>query len=163
MFEGLNQNLPETLRAVRTRPLFVMRLDVAHILDVGETPGATRRIGLVTGGVFKGERLSGEVLSGNDWQALRHDGSTALDVRLILKIDDGTRLAMTYQGLRHGPPDVIARMNRGEAVDPADYYFRINPRFEIASAAHAWLNDILAIGIGHRTPAGPIYSIFEVL
>ena len=114
MSEGLNQNLPATLRTICTRPLFVMRLDVAKILDVGETPGATRRIGLVTGGVFEGERLSGDVVSGNDWQALRHDGSTTLDVRLILKIADGALLTMTYQGLRHGPPEVIARINRGE-------------------------------------------------
>jgi hypothetical protein len=65
--------------------------------------------------------------------------------------------------LRHGPADVIARIGRGEAVDPASYYFRINPMFETASETYAWLNGILAIGIGHRFDDGPIYNVFEVL
>ena len=61
------------------------------------------------------------------------------------------------------PPDVVARIDRGESVDPASYYFRISPFFETAAASYAWLNRVVAVGIGHRTPAGPIYSIFEVL
>ena len=31
---------------------------------------------------------------------------------------------MTFQGLRHGPPEVIAALGRGEVVDPATYYYR---------------------------------------
>ncbi|AYG62124.1 hypothetical protein CCGE525_25110 (plasmid) [Rhizobium jaguaris] len=26
-----------------------------------------------------------------------------------------------------------------------------------------WLNDIIAVGTGHRLPDGPIYNVFEVL
>jgi hypothetical protein len=70
---------------------------------------------------------------------------------------------MTYQGLRHGPPDVTARIEKGEAVDPASYYFRTNPLFETAAPKYDWINRVVAIGIGHRLAGGPIYSIFEVL
>ncbi len=48
-------------------------------------------------------------------------------------------------------------------VDPESYYFRIKPIFETASEKYAWLNNILAIGAGHRFADGPVYSLFEVL
>jgi hypothetical protein len=160
----LRDRLPPVLLEIRTRPLFAVRLDVRPILAVGDTPAGPRRIGVVYGGRFEGERLSGEVLDGGaDWQSVRTDGATLLDVRLVLKTNDGELVAMTYRGLRHGPPEVIERLGRGEEVDPAAYYFRINPMFETASAKYGWLNHILAIGAGHRFPDGPVYNVFEVL
>ena len=48
-------------------------------------------------------------------------------------------------------------------MDPASYYFRINPLFETAAANYDWINRVVAVGIGHRRADGPIYSIFEVL
>jgi hypothetical protein len=155
--------LPDALKSVRFRRLFVMHLEVRTLL-VGPTPGGNRRIGLVSGGSFEGERLSGVVTDGgNDWQALRADASTTLDVRLVLKTHDDAIIAMSYRGLRWGPTEVIRRMEHGEEVDPASYYFRINPMFETAAANYDWLNRILAIGIGHRRSDGPVYSVFEVL
>ncbi len=156
--------LPEPLKSVRTKPLFVMQLAVRPLVVVGATPGANRRIGLVFGGSFAGERLSGEVLDGGaDWQDVRRDGSTTLDVRLILKTGDGALIGMTYRGLRHGPADIMERMGRGESVDPASYYFRIAAQFETATPAYSWINGILATGVGHRLADGPVYSLFEVL
>jgi hypothetical protein len=76
---------------------------------------------------------------------------------------DDALIGMTYQGIRHGPPDVIARVEKGEAVDPAAYYFRINPVFETAAARYDWLNRVLAIGVGYRRADGVVYSVFEVL
>jgi hypothetical protein len=120
--------------------------------------------GVVSGGTFEGERLSGEVLNGgNDWQDVRADGATTLDVRLVPKTNDGALIAMSYRGVRHGPADVLARIDRGEAADPQSYYFRIGPMFETASERYAWLNRVLAIGVGHRLQDGVVYSVFEVL
>jgi Protein of unknown function (DUF3237) len=158
------EDLPTALREIRVMPLFVMRLNVRPMQIVGETPGVYRRIGVVPGGSFSGARLSGEVLEGgSDWQSVRSDGSTTLDVRLVLKTRDDTLIGMTYHGVRHGPADVIARLEKGEAVDPESYYFRIAPSFETASQPYVWLNKICAIGTGHRLAAGPVYSVFEVL
>lgn len=152
--------LPPTLKALNTRPLFVMRLDVKPMQVVS----AGRRVGVVPGGRFSGDRLAGEVLdSGVDWQAITTEGITGLDVRLVLKTDDGALIAMAYQGRRHGPPEVMARLARGEAVDPADYYFRIHGGFETGDERYAWLNGVVAVGTGHRPPEGPVYSLFEVL
>ena len=100
MAAGLDHDLPITLREVRTRPLFVMRLDVRPLQIVGATPGVLRRIGVVPGGVFEGERLSGEVLDGgSDWQAVRSDGSTTLDVRLVLKTSNSHFDFRRFEGL----------------------------------------------------------------
>ena len=164
MSASLNENLPEGLKSLRARPLFVMRLDARAPLVVGATPGAFRRVIVVPGGSFEGERLSGEVLAGgSDWQTMRSDSATTLDVRLTLKTKDDALISMIYHGLRHGPPDVMAKIEKGEVLDPASYYFRINPLFETAAAKYDWINRVVAVGIGHRRADGPIYSIFEIL
>jgi hypothetical protein len=156
--------LPEVLKVVKTRPLFVMRLVVPKVFIIGATPGVFRRIGVVSGGEFEGGRLSGEVLeSGSDWQSVRGDGATTLNVRLVLKTEDDELITMTYRGMRHGPPSVIERIERGEVVDPESYYFRIIPTFETASTKYDWINRVFAIGGGHRFADGPVYSVFEVL
>jgi hypothetical protein len=164
MSANLYDNLPEILKTVRSRPLFVMRLDVRKLQIVGATPGAYRRIGVVPGGSFAGERLSGEVLDGgSDWQTVRNDGATTLDVRLVLRTEDGALIGMNYRGIRHGPPDVVANIEKGAVVDPASYYFRINALFETASPKYDWINRVVAVGIGDRQADGPVYSVFEVL
>jgi hypothetical protein len=161
---SLTDNLPDVLKTVRTRPLFVMRLDVRKLQVIGATPGSYRRIGVVPGGIFEGERLSGEVLEGgSDWQVVRADGGTTLDVRIVLKTNDDAFIGMTYRGLRHGPADVIERIERGEVVDPVSYYFRINPLFETAAPQYDWINRVIAVGVGHRLADGAVYSVFEVL
>lgn len=164
MAPHLQDRLSDVLLNVRTRPLFTMQLNVRKILVVGETPTTTRRVGVVFGGRFEGDRLSGEVLDGgSDLQSVRPDGSTLLDVRLNLKTEDGALIAMIYKGLRHGPREVIERLEKGEVVDPESYYFRINPMFETGSGKHDWLNRVLAVGIGHRFEDGPVYNLFELL
>jgi hypothetical protein len=165
MATSLRDGLPESLAGVKTRPLFVMRLNVRPLQIIGPAAaGPVRRVGVVFGGVFEGERLSGGVLDGgSDWQTVRSDSALTLDIRLVLKTDDEALIGMTYKGIRHGPPDILARIDRGEAVDPASYYFRIAPFFETAAPKYDWLNRILAVGIGFRREDGPIYSLFEVL
>ena len=54
-------------------------------------------------------------------------------------------------------------MERGETVDPSEYYFRIAARFETGSEKYGWLNKILAFGSGVRLKDGPIYDIYQVL
>jgi hypothetical protein len=141
-----------------------LTLVVAGMQMIGATPGGNRRVGLVAGGTFQGERLRGTVLPGGaDWLMLRADGATTLDVRLVLETDDKATIGMTYRGMRHGPAAVMERLNRGEPVDRSEYYFRTAVAFETASTKYDWLNRIIAVGTGIRLPEGPIYDIFEVL
>src|SRR3979490_200511 len=151
MSPSLIDNVPEASKTGRPQPLCRMRLDGRKLQIVGATPGGYRRIGVVPGGSFEGERLSGEVLDGgSDWQTVRTDGATTLDVRLVLKTKDEALIGMTYRAIRYGPPDVVASIERGEVVDPKSYHFRLNPLFETANASYDWLNRVVAFGIGHR-------------
>jgi len=149
---------------IRTTHLMTLTLAVAGMQPVGATPNGNRRVGLVAGGKFEGPKLRGTVLPGGaDWIINRPDGSTTLDVRIVLETDDGAAIAMTYRGMRHGPAAVMEQVNAGRFVDPAAYYFRTSVAFETAAAKYDWLNRIIAIGTGSRPPEGPIYEIFEVL
>ncbi|HXP72631.1 MAG TPA: DUF3237 domain-containing protein [Stellaceae bacterium] len=149
---------------VRTTLLFTVKFLTAPPQMLGKTPIGDRRIVVVTGGSFEGPKLRGTVEpGGTDWILLRPDGALQLDVRLCLKTDDGALIGMTYRGYRHGPPAVIERLNRGDTVDPSDYYFRTAPFFETSAPRYDWLNRIVCVGIGHRLPEGPVYRVFEVL
>jgi hypothetical protein len=164
MSVALKQELPEVLRGVRARPLFQLHERVPPLYVVGDTPNGFRRIGVIGGGSFEGERLTGEVLSGgNDWQDVRRDNCTKLDVRLLLKTTDGALIVMTYHVLRHGSPALMQALDRGETVDPASYYFRLSGLFETSAPKYDWLNRVIAIGVGDRHPDGPVYNIFELL
>jgi hypothetical protein len=150
---------------ISTRPLFELTLTVPEIVDVGKTPQGVRKIATVSGGRFQGESLSGEVMPspGGDWLLLRSDNVLTLDVRLTLKTNDNALIYMHYQGLRHGPDEVMARLAQGEAVDPQSYYFRMAPVFETASEKYAYLNRMLCVATGHRLATGPVYQVYEVL
>lgn len=150
---------------IQTRHLFTMTADVPKIVELGATPNGARRIATVTGGTFKGERLSGKLqpAPGGDWLLLRPDGATILDVRVTLETDDGELIYMSYRGIRHGPADVMARLARGEAVDPKSYYFRTSPVFETAAKKYDWLNRIVSVASGRREASGPVYEVYEVL
>ncbi len=149
---------------IRTAHLFTIRLRVGEIQPLGKTPFGDRRVAVVESGSFEGARLKGTVLKGGtDWILLRADDVLQLDVRLTLKTHDDQIIAMTYRGYRHGPAAVIERLNRGEKVDPAEYYFRTAPFFETASEKYSWLNRVICVATGDRRADGPVYDVFEVL
>jgi len=121
------------------------------------------RIVPILGGQFDGPRLRGRVLPfGADWMSIRPDKVIAIDCRVVLETHDGALIYMYYSGFRHGPPSVMEALGRGESVDPSEYYFRIAPTFETGSDEYSWLNRIVAVGVGRRVPAGPIYDIYEI-
>jgi hypothetical protein len=147
-----------------SRLLMTMKVLVIGTQKIGAVPHGTRVTALVGGGHFEGPRLRGKVLPGaGDWTLLRADGVLELDLRLTLETDDGVLIHMTSFGLRHGPPEVIAAIARGESVDPSTYYFRTTPRFEAGHPKYAFLNRLLAVSSGDRRADGPIYTIDEIL
>lgn len=150
---------------ITTEHLFTMPVEVEMPLQmVGQTPIGERRIAKVTGGTFSGPKMKGTILpGGGDWLLLRADGSLQLDVRVTLHTDDDALIYMTYRGFRHGPAEVMDRLNKGEAVDPSEYYFRIAPFFETGAEKYDWLNRIVTVGTGHRLTSGPVYEVFEVM
>ncbi len=151
------------MHGVPTELLYEIAMD-AEIDDLGQTPLGHRRIVRVTGGTFEGPRLRGTVLpGGGDWLVERADGVRQLDVRITLRTDDGALIYAHYPGLFHAAPGVMDGLLRGETVDPSEYYFRTAPMFETAAEKYAWLNRVLAIGIGRRTSRQVCYTVYAVL
>lgn len=146
-------------------PLFDISITVDPPHDFGVTPLGLRRIVPVTGGSFKGERLSGIVMptAAADWILVRPDGSMHLDVRLILKTDDDEMIYMNYHGIRHSSPEVAKRIANKELVDPSEYYFRSAPIFETGAKKYAWINNIISVAVGTRVPTEVRYNVFEIL
>ncbi len=153
-----------SLVMLRFRPLFELTARVAEPDVVPDGPYGIRRYIAVTGGRFAGERISGVLLPrGADCQLVRPDAVAELDVRVTLRTDDGVVIFMKGQGIRHAVPEVAARMAAGEAVDRAEYYFREAMQFEAPPCAYAWLNRIIAVGIGERLPDTVRLESFEIL
>ncbi len=149
---------------MNSRQLMTVRLAAAPSQKLGAAPHGNRSVVPVTGGRFEGPRLRGEILGGGgDWLLLRSDNVLELDLRITLKTDDHALIYMTFQGLRHGPPEVIAALGRGESVDSARYYFRTLPRFETSTQSYAFLNRMVTVGVSEARPDGAIHRIYEVL
>lgn len=118
---------------------------------VGAAPTGGRRIVTITGGEFTGRRLNGRVLEGGgDWTIQRSDHCTLLDARYTLETDDGALIYLQERGLRHGPEHTMARLAKGEPVNPKDYYFRTMAELETAAPKYTWLNRTLVVGSGMR-------------
>lgn len=130
--------------------LFDLTAEVGEIVSMGAAPLGERRVVPITGGHFAGPELRGEVLTGNDWQIARGDGVLELDARYVIKEERGGLVRVVSQGYRHGPPDVMARLARGEEVEPEDYFFRTTMRFETGAEHLAWLNKTIAIASAVR-------------
>src|SRR5262245_3767293 len=131
-------------------PIFTIHAELADIRHFGQTPYGERRVVDILGGRVEGPRLQGRILPGADWQIVRDDGVTDLTARYGIETDAGARILVRSDGLRRGPPDVVAALARGEPVDPSRYYFRTVMRFEAADPAVSWLNRIIAIARGRR-------------
>jgi hypothetical protein len=144
-------------------PIFSIHAEVTDVRQFGQTPYGERRVVDILGGRVEGPRLQGRILSGADWQIVRSDGVTDLKARYGIETDDGGRILVRSDGLRHGPPEVIAALARGEPVDPARYYFRTVMRFETAAPKLVWLNRILALGRGARERRAVRIEVYEVV
>jgi hypothetical protein len=148
------------------RLTLVYRLEatVGQPLDLGDTVQGHRRIVPLTGGTFSGPELSGKLLPGAsaDWQTVAPDGTAIGDIRYTLQTASGDLLYVQSRGVRHGRPEVLARLGRGEAVDASEYTFRTATQIETAAAHLDWLNKGVFVAVGGRQPAGVIYETYLV-
>ena len=137
---------------------------VAPIWELGETSDlGRRRIIPITGGHFEGPNFKGTILNnGADWQIVTKDGVAIIDTRYLLETGDGELIYLQTRGFRYGPPEVMARIARGEDVDPSLYTFRITMHFETSSEKYEYLNRNIGIGIAMRLGKAVIYDGYLV-
>ena len=129
-------------------PLATVRVTRGEIHRMGQTAYHTRVIGAISHGRWDGERLSGEIVPpGGDWALPSGDGTTMLlEVRQVLRTDDGALIYVTYQG----------RADRSRGT------YTVAPTFETDDERYAWLNGIQAIGQGRSDGEDIVYEMFEV-
>jgi hypothetical protein len=141
-----------------------LRIEVTGTYMLGASPLGQRRLDRLDKGHFKGPKIQAEIVAGGmDLLLGGADGAMRPDVRVVLKLDDGETLLIQYRGVRHGPPDVMQRIARGEQVPASEYYLRTALVFETASKKYDWMNRAIGVGVGRREPGGVAYDVFEVL
>jgi len=144
--------------------LYDVQADLEEPLLIGSTPHGVRMIFNIKGGTVSGPNIKGDVLpTGADWVLLRPDGAGELDVRGTIRTDDGELIYTYYRGILHTTPEVYERIQKGESVDPSEYYFRTTPILETGSDKYGWLNRIIAVGVGQLMPNRVIYKVYRIL
>lgn len=152
------------MNAPELRFAFEIEAEVGAAFDLGQTQAGHRRIVPIAGGSVSGPKLQGRILPvGADWQILRPDGTADLDARYTIQTGDGALIYVVNRGVRHGPPEVLRRLNQGEHVDPASYYFRSGASFETSAPEHAWLTRAVLVGVGERYPDKVVIRFWELL
>jgi hypothetical protein len=151
------------MRLISAEPIFRALVEVGDPRLFGKTPYGERRVIDILGGRVEGPKLNGRILPGADWQIICPDGTADLTARYGIETDMGARILVKSDGMRHGPPEVLAALARGEPIDPSRYYFRTVLRFEAAEPSVEWLNRIIAIGRGTRDKNAVRLDVFEVL
>lgn len=132
---------------------FLMRIaaDVGEVRSMGGGPLGERRVVAITGGRFEGPQLQGEIVPGGaDWQIVRADGCLDIDARYAMRTSAGAMIRVVSQGYRHGPPEVLAALGRGEDVPAERYFFRTVMRFETGARELDWLNRTIAVATAER-------------
>lgn len=151
---------------IETTHLFEVEFEIGTMLAIGNTPYGQRAVATIAGGTFSGSRLRGRVLpAGGDWGLFRSDGTLSVDARGCLETDDAALVSVTYSGRWRISPELLVRLGDPEQIDridPSEYYLRTLLLFEAAAEKYAWLNDVVAVGVGRRTVKGIAYSVYEV-
>jgi hypothetical protein len=148
----------------RLTKIFRLEANLGEALDGGNVVPGRRRIVPLTGGRFTGPELNGTLLPGAsaDWQIILPDGTALGDIRYTLQSDDGELFYVRSQGVRYGSKDVLARLVRGEDVNPSEYVFRTATQIETAAPDLEWMNKSVFISVGGRQSREVIYEVYRV-
>jgi hypothetical protein len=131
--------------------------------EVGRVARGLRRLIPILGGEATGDGWRARVLPGGaDFQLVVRDTLAELDARYVLETDGGDFVYVRNRAIRSGPPELMARLVRGEPVDPSLIYFRCNPSFETVSASLGWINERMFVGTGARYPYKVVMRFFEL-
>ena len=126
-------------------------VDVGPIRDLGPTPHGRRRIIAILGGTVRGPRLTADIVPGGaDWQLFRPDGAIEIDTSYSARTTDGCHVYLRTFGVRSGRPEVLEALLRGDAVEPAEYYFRLGVRLETSVPALTVLEQCVFVASAIR-------------
>jgi len=147
-------------------PALEHAFDVAATLgrleDHGVTRAGHRRVVPIAGGQVSG-LFDAQILPGGaDWQIVRPDGAIEIDTRYSARTAAGEYVHFRTSGVRSGPPEILEALLRGEAVDPAEYYFRVAVRLETAAPRLAILERSIFVASAIREADRVSYRAYRV-
>lgn len=144
---------------------FQIKIDLSKRFRYGPTSDGLERgyVG-VMGGTVSGPLLNGRIVphTGGDWPSIRPDGTCDFHARYLIETDDGTLVQIRNTGIRHGPKEVLDRLQNYEPVDPSEYYMRVTPYFDAPEGAHGWLSRTVFIGKAHRRIDDSVFTYWAV-
>lgn len=147
-------------------PLVAMaqvRCEVGDLVSLGPAKYGERRYVPLGGGTVRGPELNGTLVAGGvDWQVARGDGVLDIAAHYVIRTDDGALVEVQSEGLRHGPPEVMARLARGEDVPREAYFFRTIVRFTTGAPAWLHLNRTLALAVGQREARLVLLDLYRI-
>jgi hypothetical protein len=143
-------------------PAFQVTARLGPLEDHGVTRAGHRRVVPITGGRVSG-LIEAQILPGGaDWQVVRPDGTVEIDTRYSARTADGEYVHFRTSGVRSGPPEILAALLRGEAVDPARYYFRVGVYLETSAPRLAALERSIFVASAIREADGVAYTAYRV-
>jgi uncharacterized protein DUF3237 len=149
--------------AARLEPVFNLHLQLGKPTDVGQIgPAGNRRVVPVAGGMLEGPGLKGKIMPGADYQIIHPDGLVEIDAHYVVQMDNGDSIYITNRGMRHGPADVLKRLNAGENVDQSLIYFRTVISVETAAPDLQKLARSILVSAGERLPNEAVLHVYRV-
>lgn len=140
-----------------------LTVEVGAPIEIGAVAAGFRRVIPILGGRCVARDWTARVVPGGaDFQLIASATMARLEARYVLETEAGERIYVHNDALRTAAPEVMARLVRGEVVDPREVYFRCVPRFECAAPALAWICERLFLGTGLRRPTEVAMRFFEV-
>jgi len=146
------------------QPIAQVRCNVEAIVSLGpDGPYGERRYVPLTGGTVTGPELNGTIVEGGvDWQVARTDGVLDIGAHYVIRTTDGALVEVQSMGLRHGPPEVMARLAAGDNVPRDAYFFRTLMRFTTGHPDWLHLNKVMAIALGQREARQVVLDVWRL-
>lgn len=144
-------------------PMGQVRCEVGALVSLGPGKHGERRYVPLGGGTVEGPELNGRIVEGGvDWQVNRADGVLDIAAHYVIRAGDGALIEVQSDGMRHGPPEVMARLARGEAVARDAYFFRTLMRFQTGAPSWVHLNKVMAIAVGQREKGLVVLDVYRI-
>jgi hypothetical protein len=158
--------LPWALHAQTTKISTEYLMTMYAPLDADQAVDSTLDVNNVRpGGWVKGPKISGTIVApSGDWSRVLPSGVSRLDVRAMIKTDDGALIYITYNGIYKDTKESEDRASRGAVLTSNDLYFVIAPTMQTSAKKYDWPNGVQCIGkmVSYKSDAYVTYDIFVV-